>query len=193
MIHSSSGGLALLLLALAGTAVAQRPIGNGMVKEGTLSFDGKATAGDFVGTTSTLTGEITGGASLDAVRGWVEAPTGSLRTGNDHRDRDMLTKSLEADKFPIMRFQLTALKAEAGEGDSVAVILTGELSLHGETRPVELSGTVVRHGEEARIQASFPVDVRDYKVGSLSRFLGMFKMDPHILVHVDVTFALHPQ
>jgi polyisoprenoid-binding protein YceI len=183
----------LVLLALAGSATAQRPIGNGTIKEGTLSFDGKATAGDFVGTTTTVTGEITGGASLDAVRGWVESPTSSLRTGNDHRDRDMLTKSLEADKFPTMRFQVTTLKAEKEEGDSVAVALTGELSLHGETRPVEVAGTVVRREGEARLRASFPVDVRDYKVGSLSRFLGMFKMDPHILVHVDVTFTLHPQ
>ncbi len=193
MRHSVSGGAVLLLLALAGAASAQRPIGNGTAREGSLSFDGKATAGDFVGQTSTVTGEFTGGADLDSVKGWVEAPTGSLRTGNDHRDRDMLTKSLEADKFPVMRFQLTGLKSEPGQGDSVAVMLKGELTLHGETRPVEIPGTVVRHGEEARILSSFPVDVRDYKVGSLSRFLGMFKMDPHILVHVDVTFAVHPQ
>lgn len=192
MIRISGGGLVLLVLALAGTASAQQPIPNGSVREGTLSFDAKATAGDFVGTTKTVTGEITGGESLAHVRGWIEAPTGSLRTGNDHRDRDMLTKSLEAEKYPTMRFELTGVSAEAGAADSVPVVLTGNLSIHGESRSVELPGTVVLRDGEARVRTDFPVNVTDYKVGSLSRFLGMFKMDPHILVHVDVTFALHP-
>jgi polyisoprenoid-binding protein YceI len=192
MKHSASGGLALLFLVLAGAAAAQQPLGNGTVREGTLSFDGKATAGDFVGTTTSVTGELTGGANLAAVRGWIEAPTGSLKTGNDHRDRDMLTKSLEADQYPTLRFDLKSVRTESSSGDSVAVVLTGELSIHGVSRPLELPGTVVLRAGEARIRTDFPIDVRDYKVGSLSRFLGMFKMDPHIVVHVDVTFALHP-
>src|SRR5436190_2102915 len=68
------------------------------VKGGTLSFDGHGTPGDFVGTTSTLSGEMTGGDSLVAVRGWVEAPVKTLTTGNGRRDRD-LNKSLESDKY----------------------------------------------------------------------------------------------
>jgi hypothetical protein len=35
---------------------------------GKLSFDGHATVGDFTGTTTTVTGEMTGGESLAAVR-----------------------------------------------------------------------------------------------------------------------------
>jgi polyisoprenoid-binding protein YceI len=192
MQYIRSGRLVAVLLVAAGTVSAQRPIRNGTVREGTLSFDGKATAGDFVGTTTMVTGAITGGEGLTAVRGWIEAPTGSLKTGNDHRDRDMLTKSLEADKYPTVRFELTGVSADAGGADSVPVVLMGDLSIHGVTKSLELPGTVVLHEGEARIRADFPVDVRDYKVGSLSRFLGMFKMDPHIVVHVDVTFALHP-
>jgi hypothetical protein len=40
------------------------PIPRGVVKAGTLSFDGHATVGDFVGTTTTVSGEMTGGDSL---------------------------------------------------------------------------------------------------------------------------------
>ena len=149
-------------------------------------------AGDFVGTTSAVTGELTGGQTLDVVRGWVEAPSGSLKTGNDHRDRDMTQKSLEADKYPTMRFDLTGVHEQPGGFDSIGVVLTGTLSIHGESRPVEVPGTVVLREGISRLRADFPIDVRDYKVGSLSRFLGMFKMDPHIVVHVDVTFAPPP-
>ena len=52
-------------------AQAARAVPGGTLAQGTLSFDGRASAGDFVGTTSTVTGEMTGGDGLEAVRGWV--------------------------------------------------------------------------------------------------------------------------
>src|SRR4051794_36388147 len=63
-------------------AAGQGPISSGIVREGRLSFDGRATVGDFIGTTSTVTGEMTGGPTIAAVRGWVEAPVSTLVTGN---------------------------------------------------------------------------------------------------------------
>ena len=44
------------------------------VATGTLSFDGHATVGDFTGTTTEVTGEMSGASGLADVRGWVEAP-----------------------------------------------------------------------------------------------------------------------
>jgi hypothetical protein len=49
---------------------------------GRLSFDGHASVADFTGTTTTVTGEMTGGESLAAVRGWVESPVKTLDTDN---------------------------------------------------------------------------------------------------------------
>ena len=62
---------------------------------GKLSFDGHATVGDFTGTTTTVTGEMTGSESLAAVRGWVESPVKTLDTGDRKRDKD-LNKSMES-------------------------------------------------------------------------------------------------
>ena len=82
-----------MLLALPVQVMAQSSIASGEVRSGTLSFDGRATVGNFVGTTSTVTGAMTGGADLSAVQGWVEAPVNTLKTRNNHRDRD-LNKSI---------------------------------------------------------------------------------------------------
>ena len=91
-----------LLLAMAVTPAipvgAQQPMPDGTVTAGTLSFDGKATAGDFTGTTHTVTGSMTGGATLADVRGFVEAPVNTLVTGNGKRDKD-LNKSMESDSI----------------------------------------------------------------------------------------------
>jgi hypothetical protein len=41
--------------------------------------------GAFTGTTTTVRGEMSGGASLAEVQGWVDAPVSTLLTGNDGR------------------------------------------------------------------------------------------------------------
>lgn len=169
-------------------AQAAGAVPGGTLTQGALSFDGRASAGDFVGTTSTVTGEMTGGGGLEAVRGWVEAPVATLKTGNGRRDRD-LNKSMESDKYPTMRFDLDGV-APGGTGDSVPVTLKGRLTLHGVEREVELPGSVVFAGGDVRVRSEFPVNLKDYKIGGLTKLMGMLRMYEDIKVHVDLTFHL---
>lgn len=181
---------ALCALALAlGTrpAAAQQAISDGTVREGTLSFDGRATVGDFTGTTTAVTGEMHGGADLPAVRGWVEAPVGTLKTGNDRRDKD-LNRSMESEKYPSIRFELTAVEAQAGSGDSVPVLLAGRFIIHGVTREATLPATVVFLPDAVRVRAETRLDLGDYGIGGLTKMMGMLRMDEEIEVHVDLTF-----
>jgi len=182
-------GAAILLLALisTGSGVAQRSWPDAEVLRGTLSFDGKSTLGDFTGTTSTLRGQMSGGATLADVRGWVEAPVNSLKTGNDRRDRD-LVKTMEAAIFPTIRFELTGVTPEWERGDSAGVVLTGNLVIHGVTRAERIKATVARGAEGIHVTAAgIPMDLRDYKIDKLTRFL-VFRMQRDIVVHLDITF-----
>ena len=158
------------------------------LQRGTLSFDGRATLGDFVGTTDSVRGEMKGGESLAAVTGWVEASVASLRTGNGKRDKD-LRKSMEVEQHPIMRFDLASVEPGTSAGDTVAVRLRGTLSIHGVQRQVDLPGRVWPEGSAWRLRADFPLNVTDYGVGGLSKLLGVLKMNANITVHVDVTFG----
>jgi polyisoprenoid-binding protein YceI len=167
---------------------AQEPVPSGTVREGTLSFDGHATAGDFVGTTTTVTGEMTGAPTLPEVRGWVEAPVATLKTGNDHRDRD-LNKSMESDKYPTMRFELAEVVPSGTATDSLDAVLRGQMTIHGVTRPVEIPASVVFQGGTARVRGSFPLNLKQYKIGGLSKMLGILKMYEDIVIHVDLTFS----
>lgn len=186
-----AGLIVTLVLALASPAGAQQPIPNGTVTGGTLTFDGKATAGDFTGTTHTVTGSMTGGAALSDVRGFVEAPVNTLVTGNDKRDRD-LNKSMESDQYPSIRFDLKTVQVKAERGDSTDVTLGGDFIIHGVTQAVELTAVAIRTGDQIVLESSTPLNLKDYKIGGLSKFLGVFKMDEHIVVHISVTFGLHP-
>lgn len=180
---------AVVLLGLARPAPAQQgPIASGAVREGTLSFDGHATMGDFTGSTSSVTGEFDGAPSLEGVHGWVSAPVQTLVTGNAHRDRD-LNKSMESATYPTLRFELDGVTPEPGSADSLPVLLRGHLILHGVSREVTIAGVLALRGDQIRIRTAFPLNLKDYGIGGLTKMLGMLKMHEEITVHVDVTFG----
>jgi polyisoprenoid-binding protein YceI len=145
--------------------------------------------GDFTGTTTTLRGESTAAASLGDVRGWVEAPVESIKTGDGKRDKD-LTKSMESKKYPNIRFDLARITPAGGGGNDVTIILHGALAIHGVTRQVELPGTIHFEQNIARVRTDFPLNLKDYRIGGLSKMLGMLKMSENIEVHVDLQFQL---
>jgi polyisoprenoid-binding protein YceI len=174
---------------LGAMAQVRGPIPNGRLTSGMLSFDGHATLGDFTGTTTTVAGRITGAPDIRGVRGWVEAPVESLKTGDRKRDKD-LNKSMESSKYPNLRFDLNSITAKQSAGDSMPVTLHGTLNLHGVSRRLELPGTIEFKGETARVRTDFPLNLKEYGIGGLSKMLGMLKMHEDIEVHVDVVFQL---
>jgi polyisoprenoid-binding protein YceI len=184
--------LALVLAAAPLAAQAPRSIPDGVIRQGRLSFDGRATAGDFTGTTTTVTGAMQGG-ELSQVRGWVEAPVRTLATGNQRRDRD-LNKSMESGKYPNIRFELTGVTGEERSSDSVNVVLRGRFIIHGVTREVTVPASIAFQTGAIRVRGATPLNLKDYKIGGLSKALGMLKMHEEIVVHVDLTFgAASPQ
>jgi polyisoprenoid-binding protein YceI len=185
------GLMVLLSVVSAPSLVASQQAGgipSGQVRSGTLSFDGHGTPGPFVGTTTTVSGEMTGADSLGDVRGWVEAPVKTLKTGNDRRDRD-LNKSMETDKYPTMRFDLNGVTTGAVAGDSVMGTLKGKLTIHGVTRDVTLPAVIHVGQGDVRVRSDFPLNLTDYEIGGLTKMLGMLKMDELIKVHVNLDFA----
>lgn len=185
LLLSAAASLMLVTAAIA----QQHPIPGGRLTSGTLSFDGHATAGDFTGTTTTISGQVTGAPDLAGVRGWVEAPVQTLKTGNGKRDRD-LNKSMESAKYPTLRFDLSRITRRAGSGDSMDVVLHGRLRIHGVTREVELPGSLQFTGTDARVRTDFPLNLKDYHIGGLTKLLGMLRMYEDIQVHVNLLFRL---
>lgn len=159
----------------------------GPVVRGTLSFDGRSSLGDFTGSTTSVQGAMTGGATLAAVRGHVEAPVASLRTGNDRRDRDLL-KTMDAAVYPHIRFELEGVTPEWERGDSASVWLEGRFVIHGVARAERVRALVTRVPGGLAVRADLPMNLHDYRVDRLRRFL-VFRMEPDITVHVDLVFA----
>lgn len=178
---------ACILSAWATRAGAQAPIPAATVTAGTLSFDGRATVGDFTGVTTTVRGEMTGGSDLTEVRGWVEAPVATLETGNDKRDKD-LNKSMESDKYPTIRFDLAGVRPVGVRGDTTFAALRGTFRIHGVEREAELPARILFRPDAIWLRSDFPLNLKDYEIGGLSKMFGMLKMFEDIVVHVELTF-----
>jgi polyisoprenoid-binding protein YceI len=183
--------LTTLLPSPAAALATQRAIPSSTIGAGVLSFEGHATVGDFTGTTSTVSGEMTGGADLSAVRGWVEAPVKTIQTGNGKRDKD-LNKCMESGKYPVIRFDLTGVVPGAARGDTVEVTLLGTFQIHGVSQADSIPATVVLLPDGVRVEAKAPLDLGDYGIGGLSKAMGMLKVSEDILIRLDLTFAATP-
>ena len=181
----------VLALLLAAPLAAQHPVPASTSVSGTLSYDGRGTFGGFVGTTDSLIGRLNAATDLSRVSGYVAARAGTLRTGNGKRDRDQWS-SLEVDSFPFIRYDVDSVTVGVTTHDTSAVTLHGRFDIHGVKRAVDLPSRLVLTGTSAHLMTETPLDLRDYRIGGLSKFFGALKMDPHITVHIDVRFALAP-
>ena len=57
------------------------------------------------------------------------------------------------------------------------------------TRDVSVSADVTLGPDGVRVRGTTPLNLKDYKIGGLTKMLGMLKMHEEIVVHVDLVFA----
>ena len=178
----------LLLSALVAAPLqAQRPIPFSDHVTGHLSYDGHGTFGGFVGATDSVLGRLNAASDLSRVTGYVAGRAGTLRTGNGKRDRDQWS-SLQVDAFPFIRYDVDSVTVGVARGDTLAVVLHGRFDIHGVRRNVALPSRLILSPTTAHLMADSPLNLHDYKIEGLTKFFGALKMDPAIVVHVDVTF-----
>ena len=70
---------------------------------------------------------------------------------------------LESDKYPqaTLKAQLEGVDWDHPEKEVTA---KGEMTIHGRTNEVDLKGTVVKNGDEIRVDAVFTIRLQDYKI-----------------------------
>ena len=180
--------VAFLAAVVPASLAAQRPVPSSTAVTGRLSYDGHGTFGGFVGTTDSVVGRLNGAADLAHVSGYVAARAGTLVTGNGKRDRDQWS-SLQVDSFPFIRYDVDSVSVGAALGDTLAVVLHGRFEIHGVTRAVDLPSRLLLTERTAHLLAETPLDLRDYRIGGLTKFFGALKMNPAIVVHIDIGFA----
>lgn len=150
------------------------------------------TIGDFevVGRTPDVSGTMEAdGTSITAVS--LVAEMGTLTTDNGQRDRAMRTQALETTEFPQATFLLTSpieLGAIPAAGETISVVATGDLTIHGVTQSVDFPLDAQLAGDLIVVVGQLDVLLADYGIAAPSAPVVASVEDTAVL-ELSVAFA----
>jgi polyisoprenoid-binding protein YceI len=145
---------------------------------------------DAVGRTSDVTGEAMLEAVVTSLRMTGASFTVDLRTlesDRSMRDNRIRRQGLESNRFPTATFKATApidVPPAALNGGSVKVRTTGDLTLHGVTRPVTMDLDAQLNGSRIEVVGNYTFPFSDF--GMTPPSIGGF-----VTVDNDATLELH--
>lgn len=123
-------------------------------------------ATEAVGRTPDVTGSVTvDGTTITAAA--LTADLTGLKSDDDRRDGQLRRQALETGQFPTATFTLTQpvdLGAEPAEGQVVEVTATGDLTLHGVTKSVEIPLQARLQGGVVTVVGSLPIAFADFGI-----------------------------
>jgi polyisoprenoid-binding protein YceI len=124
---------------------------------------GAATA---VGRTPDVTGSLTlEGATVTAVE--ITADLSTLQSDKSQRDGQLRRQALETDTYPTATFSLTKpieLGSVPSEGELIQVTAAGDLTIHGETRSVEIPLEARVSGDVVTVTGSTEIAFADHGI-----------------------------
>ncbi|TAJ16613.1 MAG: YceI family protein [Dehalococcoidia bacterium] len=91
----------------------------------------------------------------------------ALKSDDTRRDGQLRTQAIEADRFPSARFAIPTpfnIGAAPAEGEELHLVLVGDLTLHGVTRPVTAHLYGARKGELAVVSGFTEVLFSDFGI-----------------------------
>ncbi|MDP9273212.1 MAG: YceI family protein [Chloroflexota bacterium] len=136
-------------------------------------------ANTAVGRTPDVSGTLTlQGTIVTAVE--VTANLATLKSNDDRRDGQLHRQALETDQFPTATFKLTQpidLGTAPAEGEAVSVTATGDLTLHGQTKSVQIPLKAKRAGGVIAVTGSLEITFADFGIAKPTSFLVLSVQD----------------
>lgn len=146
-------------------------------------------------TVSGTTDHVAGSATVDdsvLTGATIVVEVASITTDNATRDAYFRGPALDADDYPTASFTLSspiALSDELVAGQPVVVAGSGELSLHGFSRAVDVSLTARLENGRITLTGSVPVSFDDYGIAPID--VGFVRVDDE--GSIDFTLAVTPR
>lgn len=134
-----------------------------------------------------LTGPKAQDASLaDLV---VEIPVKSLKSGEGPLDTN-LYKTMEASKYPTIRFNMSDAKVKVSPSGDVDVNAEGILTIHGQEKKVDLTAEGKLTGNTIRLKGKKALLMSDFGVKAPVLMFGAIKCTDKITVGFDLVGEL---
>jgi polyisoprenoid-binding protein YceI len=126
-----------------------------------------------VGRTPTVSGSLTiQGTTVTAVE--ISADLTALESDDDRRDGQLRRQALETDRFPTATFKLSQpieLGSVPADGQVVQVTATGELTLHGQAKTVQIPLSAKIESGVIAVTGSIEIQFADYGIAKPQSFI----------------------
>ena len=127
------------------------------------------------------------GTQITAVE--ITADLTALKSDDNRRDGQLQRQALETAQFPQATFKLTSpiqLSAAPADGQTITASATGELTLHGVTKTVQVPIEARLSGDVVTVVGSLEIKFADYSVDQPTSFAVLSIED-----HGTMEFQLH--
>ena len=168
-----------------------------VVKAQNLKIDPKAFSMTIIGTTNVhdfktkvtqVNGEIVLNGPKQVQSLVINIPVKSIKSGEKLMD----TKTYEAfnaEKYPVINFKLSDVSALEIDGDKINVTLTGNLTMAGVTRKINIRSTGVNSKTGTYdFKGSVSLKMTDFNMKPPTAMMGMMKVGDAITLKYDATF-----
>lgn len=142
-------------------------------------FSGEVTLTPTSITPATLTMRV-GAGSLAETREVFTEPQKQII------NRELREIVIEPDKYPEISFTSTSVRVDTPAGGEFRVRITGDLTLHGVTRRVEIPAQVMMTGEDLRARGEFEISRKDFNVKATSAFHGTVRVRDRLKVVFNI-------
>jgi polyisoprenoid-binding protein YceI len=125
-----------------------------------------------VGRTPKVSGTLTI-AGTQVTEASFEADLAALRSEDQRRDGQLSRQGIQTSQFPTATFRLTTpidLGSVPADGQEIAVTASGQLTLHGQTRAVEVPLKAKLSGSVIVVTGSLQIAFADYGIDKPSSF-----------------------
>jgi polyisoprenoid-binding protein YceI len=143
-----------------------------------------------VGRTPKVTGSLTlAGSMVSAVS--ITADLTVLASDSAQRDDQLRRQAIQTDTFPTATFTLTApiaLGSLPADGATVGATATGDLTIHGVTKSVQISIRAQRRGGIIAVAGSIPIVFGDYGFQGPSSF-AVVSVNDHGIMELHLLFT----
>lgn len=98
-------------------------------------------------------------------------------------------KYMESDKYPKATFQGKVAGFDLNSNQLLQTVATGKLTIHGQTKDIEVPGTIEKQGDRLVFKAKFIAKLEDYKI-AIPQLMWQNVAEQ---VEVTVDFVFKPQ
>jgi polyisoprenoid-binding protein YceI len=146
-------------------------------------------ANTAVGRTSNVSGTLVmSGTQISQVE--ITADLTALHSDDERRDGQLRNQALETSQFPEATFKLTApieLGTAPADGQTLTAIATGELTLHGVTKAVEIPIQAKLSGDLVTVIGSIDIQFADYRIDQPVSF-AVLSIEDHGTMELQLHF-----